>query len=180
MAKVITKQYFARETLLVARSLIGAILTCGPCSGRIVEVEAYTDDAASHGHHRTERSALMHDTFGHVYVYFIYGMYHCLNFTTDKHNTGAVLIRALEPLSGIELMQQRRKTHSLRKLCSGPGKLCQALAIDLSYNGAPIGAQISLREGSNNGVASSSRIGIKKAIDLEWRFFETNSPFVSR
>ncbi|RQV94758.1 DNA-3-methyladenine glycosylase [bacterium] len=180
MSKTITKQYFARDTLLVARSLIGCVLNCDSCSGRIVEVEAYTDDEASHGHRRTERSALMHDTYGHVYVYFIYGMYHCLNFTTDRNSSGAVLIRAIEPLSGIEIMQHRRKTANLRNLCSGPGKLCQAFAIDMSFNGSRIGEKITLKQGISKTIATSSRVGIKKATELEWRFFEKDNPFVSR
>src|SRR3989339_208313 len=107
MAKLVVNQFFARETLKVAKDLIGTILTFGNCSGRIVEVEAYTNDEASHAHRRTDRSAIMYDTFGHVYVYFIYGMYHCLNFTTEKKGKpGAVLIRAAEPLSGMELMKR--------------------------------------------------------------------------
>ena len=180
MPKSLTKQYFARDTLLVARSLIGCHLTCGPCSGRIIEVEAYTTDEASHGHRRTSRSALMHDTFGHVYVYFIYGMYHCLNFTTDKNGSGAVLIRGIEPLAGLEIMQRRRKTDSLRNLCSGPGKLCQAFGIDKSFNGSPVGEKITLQKGASTSIAASPRIGIRKAADLEWRFFEKGNPFISR
>jgi DNA-3-methyladenine glycosylase len=113
-------------------------------------------------------------------VYFIYGMYHCLNFTTEKSQSGAVLIRALEPLSGIEIMKRRRGVEDARKLCNGPGKLCQAFAIDLRLNGTCIGDKVKLFEGSRGEVATSPRIGIKKATDLNWRFFESGNPFVSR
>jgi DNA-3-methyladenine glycosylase len=179
LAKPISKQFFARDTLSVAKDLIGTVLTLGSCSGRIIEVEAYTDDEASHGHHRTDRSAIMYDTFGHVYVYFIYGMYHCLNFTTDKSHSGAVLIRAVEPISGIEIMRKRRGATDIKKLCNGPGKLCQAFSIDVKLNGSRIGDKVRLFEGSRREVLSSPRIGIKKATELNWRFFETENPFIS-
>jgi DNA-3-methyladenine glycosylase len=179
LAKPISKQFFARDTLSVAKDLIGTVLTLGTCSGKIIEVEAYTDDEASHGHHRTDRSAIMYDTFGHVYVYFIYGMYHCLNFTTDKYQSGAVLIRALEPICGMEIMKKRRGVTDIKKLCNGPGKISQAFNIDLKLNGTIIGDKVKLFEGSRGEVQSSPRIGIKKATELNWRFFEAENPFVS-
>lgn len=143
-------------------------------------MEAYTDDPASHGHRRTERSAIMHDTYGHVYVYFIYGANHCLNFTTERNHVGAILIRAVEPLSGINLMQSRRGIEEVRSLCNGPGKLCQAFAIDLACNGSKIGDQIKLYHGQSKSIATGPRIGITKATELPWRFFERDNPFVSR
>jgi DNA-3-methyladenine glycosylase len=179
VTKPIPKQFFARETLAVAKDLIGAVLTIGACSGRIVEVEAYTDDEASHGYRRTDRSAIMYDTFGHVYVYFIYGMYHCLNFTTDKSRSGAVLIRAIEPLSGMEIMKKRRGVVDNKKLCNGPGKLCKAFNIDLTLNGTRVGDKVKLFKGSRGEVLTSPRIGIKKATELNWRFYEADNPFVS-
>jgi len=145
-----------------------------------VEVEAYTDDPASHGHRRTERSEIMYETHGHVYVYFIYGMYHCLNFTTDRAKVGAVLIRAVEPIAGIEKMRKRRGVEDVRRLCSGPGKLCEAFGIDLSLNWTRVGEKIKLYAGNSVSVGRSPRIGINKARDLHWRFFEEGSPFVSK
>jgi DNA-3-methyladenine glycosylase len=180
MPRLLTRASFAQPTLKVAPLLIGKVLTAGGVSGRIVEVEAYTDDPASHGHRRTERSAIMHETFGYVYVYFIYGMYHCLNFTTDRAHVGAVLIRAAEPLTGIEIMRRRRGVTDSHRLCNGPGKLCEAFGIDLSCNWTTVGDRVKLYEGRARIVATSPRVGITKAADLHWRFFEEDNPFVSR
>jgi DNA-3-methyladenine glycosylase len=176
----VTSSSFARDTVEVARDLIGTMLVVGPCEGRIVETEAYTTDAASHSVTRPRQSVAMQQTFGDVYVYFIYGMYYCLNFTTDRHGPGAVLIRAVEPTSGIELMRERRRTDEMKKLASGPGRLCEAFGIDLGFNGERIGQRIKVRarRGAVD-VATSRRIGISKAIDLDWRFYEIGNPFVS-
>jgi DNA-3-methyladenine glycosylase len=173
--------FFARDTIEVARDLIGTTLVVGNCQGRIVETEAYTTDAASHSVTRRNQSQTMRETFGRVYVYFIYGMYYCLNFTTDRTGPGAVLIRAAEPLRGIEQMSVRRGTTDLRLLASGPGRLCQAFGIDLDFNGERIGRKIKLKarvDAPHVGV--SRRIGISAATDLEWRFFDRDSRFVSR
>lgn len=177
----LTSTFFLRDTLEVARDLIGTVLVVGPCEGRIVETEAYTTDAASHSVTRPNQAAHMRLTFGRVYVYFIYGMYYCLNFTTDREGPGAVLIRAVEPIRGIEAMQQRRGITDLRKLASGPGRLCEAFAIDLGFNRERIGKRIKVRarRGSVE-VQTSKRIGISKAADLDWRFYERGNPFVSR
>lgn len=180
MPRQLTPAFFARPTLKVAPRLIGKIVSVGGCTGRIVEVEAYTDDPASHGRRRTSRSNIMHDTYGMVYVYFIYGMYHCLNITTDRRDTGAVLIRALEPLSGIELMHNRRGVRDIHQLCSGPGKLCEALGIDERLNWTLVGDRVKLFAGHAGEVESSPRIGITKATELHWRFSERGSPYVSR
>jgi len=102
--------FFARETLEVARDLIGTILVVGKCEARIVETEAYTTDAASHAVTRRHQSVWMQETHGHIYVFFIYGMYYCLNFTTEPEGFGAVLIRAAEPLQGLGIMARRRGT----------------------------------------------------------------------
>jgi DNA-3-methyladenine glycosylase len=108
-------------------------------------------------------------------------MYYCLNFTTDKKGPGAVLIRAIEPLGGIEIMKQRRGTNDIKKLASGPGRLSQAFAIDLQFNKQAIGSVINLREREYTPhIAASPRVGITKAAELEWRFFESGNPFVSR
>jgi DNA-3-methyladenine glycosylase len=181
-AEYLTPEFFARDTLTVARDLIGALLVVGRCEGRIVETEAYTTDAASHSVTRKHKAAWMRDTFGHVYVYFIYGMYHCLNFTTERDGVGAVLIRAVEPTCGLDLMKRRRGQLDPRLLASGPGRLCQAFAIDLTLNGREIGREIRLRNRLTQPpvIASSRRVGISRAADLEWRFYEQGNPFVSK
>jgi DNA-3-methyladenine glycosylase len=173
--------FFARDTLSVARDLIGAVLVVGACEGRIVETEAYTTDAASHAVTRSRQAAIMSETFGHVYVYLIYGMYYCLNFTTERAGTGAVLIRAAEPVRGIREMARRRGVADARQLARGPGRLCQAFGIDITFSGKPVGREIKVREREREPeVSTSARIGITKATELEWRFYETGSPFVSR
>jgi DNA-3-methyladenine glycosylase len=176
----VTCDFFARDTVTVAQDLIGITLVSGKCAGRIIETEAYTTDAASHAAKRTNRSALMHDTYGHIYVYLTYGMYYCLNFTCERDGIGAVLIRALEPVRGIDKMQQRRGTDDFKKLASGPGRLSQAFAIDLSFNGKPIGRELKLQERQTiPQIFASPRIGISKATELEWRFFEKGNPFIT-
>ena len=173
--------FFARDTIAVARELIGAVLVVGRCKGRIVETEAYTTDAASHAVTRQKQAALMHDTFGHVYVYLIYGMHYCLNFTTQSGGAGAVLIRAAEPAAGVEEMIARRGTADLKKLASGPGRLCRAFGIDARLNGLPVGREVRLIErAAAPQISSGPRVGITRATELEWRFYETGNPFVSR
>ena len=173
--------FFARDTLAVARDLIGAVMIVGKCRCRLVETEAYTTDAASHSVTRRHKAVIMRETFAHIYVYKIYGVHYCLNFTTERSGTGAVLIRAAEPTAGIERMQSRRGTTEVRDLLRGPGRLCQALAIDLSFNGLPLGREIKLLAAAGAcDVACGPRIGVTQAADLEWRFFERDCPFVSR
>ena len=177
----LSSEFFARDTIEVARDLIGTVLVVGHCQGRIVETEAYTTDAASHSVMRPKQSVVMQQTFAHVYVYFIYGMYYCLNFTTDREGAGAVLIRAAEPIRALKLMQQRRGTTDIRKLASGPGRLCKAFGIDLSFNHERIGQRINVKPRTTAPiVVSSRRVGITRATHLEWRFFEQGSPFTSR
>jgi len=174
-------EFFARDTIEVARDLIGTFLVVGDCRGRIVETEAYTTDAASHSVTRRRQAVTMRETFGRVYVYFIYGMYYCLNFTTDRRGPGAVLIRAAQPLRGVQKMIERRGTEDSKKLASGPGRLCEAFGIDLSLNGSQIGREIRVMARKDAPrIASSKRVGISKAAELEWRFFERDNPFVSR
>ena len=174
-------EFFARDTLEVARDLIGAILAVGECEGRIVETEAYTTDPASHSVTRRHKAAMMRETYGHIYIYKIYGVHYCLNFTTERHGTGAVLIRAVEPLKGIDQMIERRGVTDVKKLASGPGKLCQAFRIGIEWNGLSIGREIKLRSGRHAPiVACGPRIGITRATELDWRFFERGSPYVSR
>ena len=174
--------FFARDTIKVAQDLLGKIISVNGFKARIVETEAYKDDTASHAYTKTERSALMYDTHGHVYVYLIYGMYNCLNFTTEKNNPGAVLIRAVEPLNKLNKLKQIRNTNKLTNLCSGPGKLCQALGIDRTMNGLRLGRNIKIYDDNHSvkKISSSSRIGIKDAQELPWRFYLSDNEYVSK
>jgi DNA-3-methyladenine glycosylase len=172
--------FFARDTLTVARDLIGTVMSVGRCAGRIVETEAYKTDAASHFVTRRNQAVYMRETHAHIYVYFIYGMYYCLNFTTDRDGPGAILIRAAEPLRGINLMLERRKTGDRRKLATGPGRLCQAFGIDLRFNGLKIGRELKVQARRDEPrVAVTPRIGISQALELPWRFYEEGNAFVS-
>ena len=176
----VNEEFFARDTLEVARDLIGTVLVVDGCEGRIVETEAYTTDAASHAVLRSRQAAAMRETFGHVYVYMIYGMHYCVNITTERDGIGAALIRAVEPLRGIDIMMKRRGVTDLKKLASGPGRLAQAFGIDMRMNGARLGREIRIKERPYAPeIKTSARIGITKAAELEWRFYETGSPFVS-
>ncbi len=178
----LSKEFFARNTVIVARDLLGKVIDVNGMRGRIVETEAYCNDKASHASTRTERSSLMFDTHGHIYVYLIYGMYNCLNITTDKENPGAVLIRAIEPLTNLTVMQIRRQTSIVENLCSGPGKLCQSFQIDKRFNGIELGDDIKVFDDEfivrkyNQGP----RIGIKEDVDLPWRFFLVGNVHVSK
>jgi len=173
---------FLNNTLEVARELIGKRLEVGPLSGRIVETEAYRSDGASHARRYTPRSAPMFDTYGQLYIYLIYGVHHCLNITTEPpEHPGAVLIRALEPLEGIEVMAARRGTSNPYQLCSGPGKLCQALAITLEESGRPLGERVRIGDDglSCGEIRSVPRVGVRRATALKWRFLLSGSPYVS-
>ncbi|MBU5575398.1 MAG: DNA-3-methyladenine glycosylase [Candidatus Aenigmatarchaeota archaeon] len=179
--KQINQDFFARNTLVVAKELLGKIIKVGNVSGMIVETEAYRDDPASHAYNKTLRSKLMYDTWGHVYVYFIYGNHWCLNFTTEKNKPGAVLIRALQPLSGIDLMKKRRKTENIKQLTNGPGKLTQALGITNKFNGEVIGKHIKVFDNNLKfEIIQTTRIGISVAKDLPWRFYIKGNPWVSK
>ena len=174
--------FFQRDAVTVARQLLGCTLRVGDCSGMIVETEAYTDDPASHAFKRTERSEIMYSTFGRVYIYMIYGMYYCLNVTTNTlEKPGAVLIRAVEPVSGLDVMFSRRKTDRVIALCSGPGKLCQAFGITFEHHGKPLQDDIVISRGIKPAaICSSPRIGIMKGLEYDWRFYIKDNPFVSR
>jgi|SRR3989344_5404602 len=181
--KQVLRSFFVQDTVTVAKKLLGKIIYVNGCTARITETEAYTDDSASHAFKKTERSKIMFDTYGQVYVYLIYGMYHCLNFTTEKKGKpGAVLIRAAEPLSGMELMKRKRGAEDLHNLCSGPGKLCQALGIDKRHNNLALGKDVKIfDDGFLVGkIGKGSRIGIKDALHLQWRFFIDGNRFVSK
>lgn len=177
----LTADFFARDTLEVARDLVGVVMTIGRCVGRIVEVEAYKDDPASHTVTRRHKAALMRETFGHIYVYQIYGIHYCMNFTTERHGIGAVLIRAVEPLEGLKQMARRRGLDDPRKLATGPGCVCQAFGVDPRFHGLPIAECLQLTPRIEvPRILTSPRVGISAAVDLPWRFYEADNRFVSR
>jgi DNA-3-methyladenine glycosylase len=173
--------FFAPDTLEVARGILGCTLVHGPCSGIVVEVEAYKGDAASHFVTRRHVGAMMGTTHGHLYIYPIYGMHWCLNVTTDAGGPGAILLRALEPREGIDVMRRRRGGVPDVALCSGPAKLVQALAVDPALNGRPFTDAFELRPREHAvEIVQGPRIGITTAVDLPWRFTVKGSRFLSR
>jgi DNA-3-methyladenine glycosylase len=182
---LIRRRFFARSVHDVAPDLIGATLLVEGAGGHIVEVEAYhhTDPAAHSYRGLTERNAVMFGPPGYVYVYRSYGIHWCLNFVCEeKGSASAVLIRALEPTAGIPLMRRRRGLQHERQLCSGPGKLGQALGITRAHNGLPLDAppfELRARTEARD-IAVGPRIGITKAAGVPWRYGMAGSPFLSR
>ncbi|MCA1247259.1 DNA-3-methyladenine glycosylase [Massilia sp. MS-15] len=176
---------FTQPAELVARQLIGVTVLVDGVGGRIVETEAYDrEDPASHAFSGpTERNASMFGPPAHAYVYRSYGIHWCLNFVCREEGHGAgVLIRALEPVAGLDLMRQRRDADDAWLLCSGPGKLCQALGVTRALNGMALAlppfALLPAAPGLD--VVAGPRIGISKAVDVPWRFGLAGSRFVSR
>jgi DNA-3-methyladenine glycosylase len=175
---------FSAPSHEVARQLIGVTLLVDGVGGRIVETEAYDrEDPASHSFSGpTLRNISMFGPPAHTYIYRSYGIHWCLNFVCREDGHGAgVLIRALEPTAGIERMQQRRGMDNPRLLCSGPGRLCQALGVTREYNDMRLDAPPFelLPAPKQIEVVSGPRIGISKAIDVQWRFGLAGSRFVS-
>lgn len=165
--------------------LLGMVLRSGAAAGRIVEAEAYTqDDPASHSHRgRTPRNAPMFLAGGHLYVYRSYGVHWCVNVVTGSEGSGeAVLIRALEPLEGLEVMRRRRGNVPVERLCAGPGNVCSALGIEGRHSGLAIGQDgLELEVGPRpNRIIICPRVGIAAAMSWPRRFLVADSPFVSR
>src|SRR5215813_7820485 len=185
MSTPLQPNFFARSVHTVAPDLIGATLLFGNAGGVIVEVEAYhhTDPAAHSFRGRTERNAVMFGPPGFAYVYRSYGIHWCLNFVCEPEGSAsAVLIRALKPLAGLGTMRRRRRTMDERLLCSGPGRLCQALGITAAHNGLALDAppfRLAARAEKPE-IAVGVRIGITKAADTPWRYGLKGSPFLSR
>ncbi len=185
MIKKLGRKFFARSVHAVAPDLIGVTLLFGGVGGRIVEVEAYhhTDPAAHSYGGETARNAVMFGPPGYAYVYRSYGIHWCLNFVCEpKGSAAAVLIRALEPTAGLAAMRRRRGLVEPRLLCSGPGRLCQALGISHDHNGFALDqAPFELRaRTSEPEVAVGLRIGITKAAEYPWRYGLKGSRFLSR
>ncbi len=179
------RAFFARTVHEVAPDLIGATLLVDGVGGVVVEVEAYDqEDPASHGFRgRTARNASMFGPPGHAYVYRSYGIHWCLNLVCEEEGRAeAVLLRALEPTHGLEAMRARRGVEEARALCSGPGKLCQALGVTREHDGLPLDEPpfaLYARE-SAPGIVTGPRVGITRAAELSWRYTLAGSPFVSR
>jgi len=191
-ARPLTRAFYARDPLLVARAVLGRLLVHdspqGRVSGRIVETEAYrgAGDPASHAYRGpTSRNATMFGAPGHAYVYFTYGMHHCLNLVTGSvGEASAVLIRALEPVEGIARMRRRRGVTELARLARGPGNLTRALGLSLRHDGldltrGPLWISDQPPQRGRRRIARGPRVGIRTAIEREWRFYLEGSPFVS-
>ncbi|HWL33235.1 MAG TPA: DNA-3-methyladenine glycosylase [Gaiellaceae bacterium] len=177
--------FFARSVHEVAPDLVGVTLRVDGVGGRIVEVEAYdAEDPAAHGFRgRTPRNASMFGPPGHAYVYRSYGIHWCLNLVCEQEGSpAAVLIRALEPTDGLELMRERRGLDDARLLAAGPGRLCQALGVTLEHDGLALHAPpfALVAPGERPEVVAGARIGISVATELPWRYAEAESRWLSR
>ncbi|HEY5279508.1 MAG TPA: DNA-3-methyladenine glycosylase [Pseudolabrys sp.] len=179
------RSFFARPVLEVAPELIGATLLVDGVGGLIVEVEAYhhTDPAAHSYIGMTPRNAVMFGPPGFLYVYRSYGIHWCMNFVCEPEGSAsAVLIRALEPVQGLAAMQRRRGFKEPRALCSGPGKVCEALGVSIRHNGLALDRPpFELRAPAvAPEIVTGPRIGITKAVEQPWRFGLKGSAYLSR
>ncbi len=186
---ILKREFYEHPTVGVARALLGKVLVHGPAAGIIVETEAYLggEDLAAHSARGiTDRTRVIFGPPGHAYVYFIYGMYECLNLVAEPEGKpGCVLIRALEPVAGIELMRRRRPAaRKLEDLASGPGKLTLAMGITRAQNGADVtrGTLVVRRPAEERAVEIdvTPRIGIRECADWPLRFVIRGSRFVSK
>lgn len=190
MERRLEREFFARPVAEVARDLLGCHLihesTQGRTTGRIVETEAYHEkDPSAHSHGgKTVRNAVMFGPPGYAYVYFTYGMHYCFNAVAEPAGCGAgILIRALEPIEGIDLMRKRRNRQDVKDLCSGPAKLVQAMGITKKQNGQDLLSgelRIARGDGGKLRIFRTTRIGISKATEMKLRFYIANNPFISR
>lgn len=190
-SKRLNRSFYARETLIVARELIGKYLVFNGSgkrlSARIVETEAYIgqDDKSCHAARgATDRNRVMFGRAGFSYIYFIYGMYFCLNVVTEGIGfPAAVLIRAAEPYEGLPIMCKNSPPQAERLLLSGPGKLCRGLGLTLAQNGLDLISNdliVEDRHEPDPNIASSPRVGIRVATEQEWRFYDSESLSVSK
>jgi DNA-3-methyladenine glycosylase len=197
-ARKLRKNFYRGELLDVAKSLLGKILVKvdgqNILSGKIVEVEAYHGDfdEAAHSYRGiTKRTEIMFESGGYLYVYFTYGAHHCCNVVTGKKGQGtAVLVRAVEPISGIDTMIKNRFGRKIKNnkeifnLTSGPGKTCQAFGIERKHSGTDLtGNEIFILEGEkvrSKDIGVSKRIGISRSVEFPWRFFIKKNPYLSR
>jgi len=187
---LLPRSFYEADTVAVAHELLGRVLIHdtreGILAGRIVETEAYlSDDPACHAcRGMTARNRMMFGTPGHAYIYFTYGMYYCFNVVTAPEGVGeAVLIRAIEPLEGIEIMMRNRNTDKLLNIASGPGKLCQAFELDKRHNGLDLtnSELVIVDDGYKpDEIVTTTRIGIRLAAELPLRFYIKGNPHVSR
>src|SRR5437868_5403461 len=183
--KPLQRAFFSRSVHDVAPDLIGATLLVDGVGGIIVEVEAYHhEDPAAHSYRGpTARNAVMFGPPGVAYVYRSYGIHWCVNFVCEPEGSAsAVLIRAIEPTAGLAAMRRRRRLPEVRDLCSGPGKLCEALGVTIKHNGLALDRppfELRERVGTPD-VAVGPRIGITKAIELPWRYGLKGSKFLSK
>jgi len=180
------RKFFNKSTVDLAKYLLGKYLVFGKLKAMIVETEAYLyrDDPGCHASKgMTVRNEPMFGKAGNTYVYLIYGMYHCLNIVSGKEGEGeAVLLRALEPIEGISLMQRRRKTKKTENLCNGPGKLTQAFGITRKHNNLNLtdGPLQILNSKIKPEIVTSTRIGLTEGKELELRFYIKGNKFVSK
>ncbi|MEL4106242.1 DNA-3-methyladenine glycosylase [Oscillospiraceae bacterium WX1] len=191
---IIPRDFYEQDTLTVAQSLLGQLLVrhtpAGTVTGIIVETEAYLgekDDAAHSYRGKTARTSVQYGEKGHAYIYMIYGIHFCLNLTAGPPGLPeVVLIRAVEPVSGIELMAERRASKNRLALCSGPGKLCRAFDIGKELYGADVcqsGALYLVYSGQAVSVTASSRVGIDYAVssrEMPWRFTISDNSYISK
>ncbi len=191
---LLQKEFYARDTVKVAKELLGKYMVSfseqGITVGKVVETEAYlgkTDPACHSARGKTSKNEVMFGPAGRAYVYIIYGIHYCFNVTTGDLNTpAAVLIRALEPIEGIEIMERRRGCKKITELCSGPGKLTTAMGISMNENGkslvsGPVRFFTKNQEKKESRlIVTTTRIGISKAADLPLRFYLKQNPYISR
>jgi DNA-3-methyladenine glycosylase len=185
--QIISRAFFRRDPVTCARELLGCELVWGNCGGIVVETEAYNaiGDEACHCFVRpSTRAFVERNKAGSAYIYFNYGVHWMLNVLVKGNENGFVLIRALEPTRGIALMRRRRGVHDLTQLCSGPGKLTQALAIAKRHDEMDLCAEprfgFRRSSGTRIRVATDHRVGIRRSADLPWRFTIADSAYVSR